>query len=403
MAISQSAAPSSWRLIGVLVVATAIGPFSMQVFLPALPVIQDSYGVSAATAQLAFSLSAFAIAVSMLFYGPISDRLGRRPAMLGGIVIYLVGSVLCVVAPTMTLLILGRIVQAAGGAAGMVLGRAVVRDLYDREQAAAAIAYITMAMVTAPMIAPALGGVLVDFLGWPYVFVASGLLGAVVLAFVVVELPETAPPAAGGGSDIRAMFASFSHLLRLPVFAAYAAQGAFSMSVFFTFLGAAPYVILKVLERPASEYGLLFILVSAAFMAGNFTAARMTRHIGLDRMIVAGSAGALFGTALLLFLVTLVTWSPLAIFLPMMVAAFCQGLSIPNNQAAMVSVDPDRAGAASGLGGFLQMGTAALAAQTIGSFQTGTPYPMAVGMTLCAILSLLAALTAAHLARGPHR
>ena len=130
------------RLIVVLVLATALGPFAMQVFLPALPAIQAGFGVSAATAQLSFSLSAFAIAVSTLFYGPVSDRLGRRPALLGGLVIYLVGSLLCAAAPSISLLIIGRIVQAAGGCAGLVLCRAIIRDLYSLDRSAAVLAYV---------------------------------------------------------------------------------------------------------------------------------------------------------------------------------------------------------------------------------------------------------------------
>ncbi|HEX8376092.1 MAG TPA: MFS transporter, partial [Geminicoccaceae bacterium] len=152
----------SVRLLAVLVVATALGPLAMQIFLPALPAIQDGFGVDAATAQLTLSLSALSIAVATLFYGPLSDRLGRRPALLGGLVIYLAGSLLCGVATSIGWLIFGRIVQAAGGCAGIVLTRAIVRDLYERDEAASMLAYVTMAMVTAPILAPALGGVLTD-------------------------------------------------------------------------------------------------------------------------------------------------------------------------------------------------------------------------------------------------
>ena len=142
------------RLIVVLVLATALGPFAMQVFLPALPAIQAGFDVGAATAQLSFSLSAFAIAFSTLFYGPLSDRLGRRPALLGGL--------LCAAAPSISLLILGRIVQAAEDCAGLVLCRAIIRDLYSLDRSAAVLAYVTMAMVAVPMVAPVLGGLLVD-------------------------------------------------------------------------------------------------------------------------------------------------------------------------------------------------------------------------------------------------
>lgn len=390
------------RFIVVLVLATALGPFAMQVFLPALPAIQISFGVSPATAQLAFSLSAFSIAMATLFYGPLSDRFGRRPALIGGLFIYLAGSLLCAVAPSIGWLILGRIIQAAGGCAGLVLSRAIIRDLYAREQAAMVLAYITMAMVVAPMLAPVVGGVLTDLLDWRLVFVAGALLGAAVLVAVYAELVETATLDGSRGGSL-GFGADLLRLARSPLFMGYALQGAFSMAVFFAFLAAAPFLVVTVLGRPASEYGLMFIIVSAAFMAGNFTAARLSARIGSDRMVLLGSAGSVVGSLLLFLLVLPGLWSLWAMFLPVALSAFSQGLSMPNAQAAMVSVDPHVAGAASGLGGFLQMGMAALVAQIVGSIQNGTPYPMSIGMLLCAAASLAAALVAVRHARTRHR
>ena len=404
MAVGSSVATADgteineWRLILVLVLATAIGPFSMQVFLPALPAIQGSYGVAAATAQLAFSLSAFAMAVATLFYGPISDRVGRRRALLAGIIIFIAGSLVCAFATSIAWLIIGRIVQAAGGVAGMVLGRAVVRDVYDRERSASAIAYITMAMVVAPMLAPAIGGVLTDLIGWKAVFLLGGGLGVLVLLTVHTSLPETLVPA-NRPTTVAGMLGDFVRLLREPAFVGFAVQGGFSMAVFFSFLAAAPYVMIIVLERPPSEYGLMFILVSASFMAGNFLAARVSRRIGIERMIVLGSIGTVVGAALILVLVPAVYATPWALFVPMMLVAFAQGTSIPNSLAAVISINPEIAGAASGLAGFIQMGTAAIAAQTIGSIQNGTPWPMAIGMAVCAVLMLVFALFATHFAR----
>ena len=400
---ATAAAPGpSFRFVAVLVLATALGPFAMQVFLPALPAIQEDFAVGAVTAQLAFSLSAFAIAVATLFYGPISDRVGRRPALIGGLLIYLVGSVICAVAPSIAVLIVGRVVQAAGGSAGIVLSRAIVRDLYGRERSATVLAYITMAMVAAPMIAPAFGGLLTDLSGWRSVFVAGVAVGVLILLAVRAELAETAQGIGEGGS--RGSGRSFARLLRSPLFLAYALQGAFSIAVFFCFLAAAPYLMVKVMGRPASEYGLMFVLVSAAFMVGNFAAARLTPRVGSDRMILVGSVGSLAGALLMLALLLAGSWSPWSMFLPTSLGAFAQGLAVPNTQAAFISVDPQAAGTASGLGGFLQMGTAAVAAQVVGSIQDGTPYPMAIGMTFCAAAALTAALVALrHGARARRR
>ncbi len=399
VALADGTRIEEWRLLLILVVATAIGPFSMQIFLPALPAIQTGFAVSAATAQLAFSLSALAMAVATLIYGPLSDRLGRRPALLSGLVIFLVGSLICAFANSIGLLIFGRVVQAAGGCAGMVLGRAIVRDLYDREKSASAIAYITMAMVVAPMLAPAIGGVLTDLFDWSAVFLLGGALGVLVLIAVRGQLPETLVPH-GRPTTFGAMLGDFATLVRMPAFLGFAFQGGFSMAVFFSFLAAAPYVMIIVLERPPSEYGLMFIVVSAAFMAGNFTTARLSRRVGIDRMVLGGSTGTLFGACVLVLLVPAVYVTPWALFLPMMLIAFTQGLSMPNSLAAVISLRPDLAGAASGLAGFLQMGTAALVAQIIGSIQSGSPYPMAIGMLVSAALMMASAVFAVTRARN---
>jgi DHA1 family bicyclomycin/chloramphenicol resistance-like MFS transporter len=315
--------------------------------------------------------------------------------------VYLAGSLICALATTIPSLIFGRIVQAAGGCAGIVLSRAIVRDLYGMEQAATVLAYITMAMVVAPMLAPALGGALTDFLGWRLVFAVGGLLGAVTLVAVHASLAETAPHAVAGHAPRGGR--GFIFLLRSPLFLGFALQGAFSMAMFFSFLAAAPYLMIKVLARPASEYGLMFLFVSAAFMLGNFVAARLSTRLGTERMIFWGSLGSFAGAAAMLLIVLAGHWSPLAMFVPTAFGAFAQGLSMPNTQAAMVSVDPQTAGTASGLGGFLQMGTAAIAAQIVGSIQDGTPYPMSIGMALCAAASLAAALVAVRHARRAHR
>ncbi len=389
--MSTAPAPTG-ALVAVLVLATALGPFAMQVFLPALPAIQAQFATSAATAQLAFSLSAFSIAIATLFYGPLSDRFGRRPALVGGLIVYLAGSLLCAAAPSVGTLIVGRIVQAAGGCAGLVLSRAIIRDLFSLDRSATVLAYVTMAMVAAPMVAPVLGGLLTDHAGWRAVFLAGAALGVAILAAVLVGLPETARRTEAPPS--RNPLKGFGPLLRSPQFMGYALQGAFSIAVFYAFLAAAPFLMLTVLRRPASEYGLMFVMISGAFMVGNFVAGRYSARFGGDRMVLLGSVGSVCATLTTLALVLSGYWNPWAMFVPTSVGALAQGVSLPNTQAAFVSVFPLAAGTASGLGGFLQMGLAALVAQVVGSIQNGTPYPMAIGMALCAVAALISALVA---------
>jgi DHA1 family bicyclomycin/chloramphenicol resistance-like MFS transporter len=377
---------STPALMALLAAITALAPFSLQIFLPALPAIQSSFAVAPGVVQLALSLSILANAVANLAYGPLSDRVGRRPVLLVGLAAFIAGSLGCALAPSIELLIGARIVQSIGGAAGMVLARAIVRDLYDRERSASIIAYLTMAMVVAPMLAPTIGAVLLDVASWRAIFYLVTGVGVALAWPIVGTLAETRPPEARrhGGP-----FAGASALLRSGPFWSYTLQSTFGISVFFAFIAGAPYFMISVLGRSATEYGLWFILVSAAFMAGNLAAGRFSARVGLDRMVLAGALLGVAGAGLAGTLVLGGAWAPLALFGPMMAVGLGNGFAVPNAQAGALSVYPLLAGTASGIAGFAQMFVAALVSQAVGMVQNGTPYPMAGFMAACAVLSLL--------------
>jgi DHA1 family bicyclomycin/chloramphenicol resistance-like MFS transporter len=385
--VRPAAAGASFGILMLLAGLTAAAPFSLQIFLPSLPAIQSDFAVRAGVAQLTLSLSLLASAFATLAYGPASDRFGRRPVLLAGLGAFVAGSALCALAPGIGTLIAARVVQSVGAAAGMVLARAIVRDLHDRERSASVIAYLTTAMVVAPMLAPTIGAVLIDLISWRAIFVLVALLGAVLTWQTGHRLMETRMIAGAAGWG--GVWLGAGTLLRNPAFAAYALQSTFAIAVFFSFISGAPYFMIDVLGRSATEYGLYFILVSAGFMAGNLLAARITARVGLDRMILIGSVLGLAGTLLVLALLLGWGWLPLALFGPMLAAAFANGLTIPNAQAGAISVDPRLAGTASGLAGFLQMLAAAVVSQAVGALQDGTPYPMVGFMIGCALLSLL--------------
>lgn len=385
-------APASSRLL-ILILAsiTALGPMSMQVFLPALPAIQEAFTVSAGRAQMVLSVSLAAIAVSTLGFGPASDRYGRRPVMVVGLLIFLVGSVICAIAPTIDILILGRVVQAVGGAAGMVLSRAIIRDLYDRETAAKMLAYMVTALVMAPMVAPLIGGVLNDVSGWRSIFVFTGIVGLAALALAYPRVPETlAQPVRD--QSIGSMLRSFVSLLRVPAYLAYAGQLSFGLGMFMAFVGAAPFVVIQVLGRPPTELGILLLIVTGGFMMGTFITARIAGRVGIDRMILFGSVLAVVIGFVMVALVLSGVWTVWAIFLPGTGMAFANGLIMPNAQAAAVSVNPRIAGSASGLMSFMQMAVGAVFAQLAGVVQDGTPIPMVILVTIASTLGLAAIL-----------
>jgi DHA1 family bicyclomycin/chloramphenicol resistance-like MFS transporter len=393
-------APASSRLLIIVLAAiTALGPMAMQIFLPALPAIQDAFTVSAGRAQLVLSASLGAIAFSTLFYGPASDSFGRRPVMVVGLVIFLVGSIICAVAPSISILILGRVVQAVGGGAGMVLSRAIIRDLYDRETAAKMLAYMVTVLVMAPMVAPLIGGVLNDWAGWRSIFVFTGIAGVAALALAYPRVPETLAQPVQDQSLV-GMLRNFISLLRVPAFLGYVGQLSFGLGMFMAFIGAAPFVVVRVLERPPTELGVWLMLMSGGFMTGTFLTARIAGRIGVDRMILIGSGLAVVFGAVMVALVLAGEWTVWAIFLPGAGMAFANGLIMPNAQAAAVSINPRIAGSASGLASFVQMTTGAVFAQLAGVVQDGTPIPMVILVTTAAVLAFASIVVLPRLGRG---
>lgn len=378
----------SRRMILLLAAVSALGPVGMQIMLPAIPTIRDAFAISNGTAQLTLSLSMFSIAVATLIYGPLSDRFGRRPVMLVGIFITFLGSLLCVIADSIDMLIFGRIVQAAGGAVGLVLARAIVRDVYPANQAAGIIATLVMVMVVMPMISPLVGGELLVRYDWHSIFYVMAGISLLLMLALLISLPETASKASRDAGSA-GMLHSFITLLRSRGFCAYALNVAFVSVVFFSFISAAPEIMVSVFERPPNEYGYYYIVIPAAFMGGNYLTRWLTKRNDGRRLIAVGSQISIAGifTALVLHLSGVI--HPLALFLPIAVCTFGNGISLPNAQAAAINEFPDMAGAASGLSGFLQMGLSAVAAQLVALIYNGTIYPMLTLMLTASLISLL--------------
>jgi len=257
--------------LALLVLVTAIAPAALHMLVPSLPLLATVFDAPAADIQLVLTLFLAGIATGQLVYGPVSDRFGRRPVLIAGLVLFLVGTALCGLAWSLPVLIVGRVIEACGGCAGMVLGRAIVRDLLDRERSASAIATITMAMSLAPSISPAIGAYLAEWVGWRADFALLGAVGAAVLVLTVAKLEET--HAAPASLSLAGMTRSFVLLLRSPAFRGFAFGTAFTSASWFTFLVSAPYLLSELLHQPPSTYGLMILLPMVGYILGNASSA----------------------------------------------------------------------------------------------------------------------------------
>jgi len=371
--------------LALLVLVTAIAPAALHMVVPSLPLLATVFDAPAANVQLVLTLFLAGIATGQLVYGPVSDRLGRRPVLIAGLLLFLVGTALCGLAWSLPVLIVGRVLQAGGGCAGMVLGRAIVRDLFDRERSASAIATITMAMSLAPSISPAIGAYLAEWVGWRADFALLGAVGAAVLVLTVAKLEET--HAAPASVSLAGMTRSFVLLLRSPAFRGFAFGTAFTSASWFTFLASAPYLLSEVLHQPPSTYGLMILLPMVGYILGNAAVARLTVPFGITRLCVFGLALSL-ASGVMLAVWCLVDLTPWALFVPMAISSVGNGISQPPGIAAGLSVFPRIAGAASGLMGFLQMMIAAAGTFLIGQLPQGTPLSMVavVGASLALAL-----------------
>lgn len=366
---------------------TAIGPATLNILVPALPALVTRLATDTATVQLTLSLYLLSLACAQLLLGPLSDRFGRRPVVLGGLTLNMLASLAAIAAASIEALIVTRIIQAVGASAGIVMGRAIIRDLYERDSAAAMIGLVTTAMVIAPMIAPLVGGILDTAFGWEAIFLFIAGCSGVVLLWAIFLLPETRPSSVTQAPD--KLRHAWRALLSTPQFYAYVLAGALGSAPFFTFLGGGPYVAVTLMGRSSAEYGLWFAVASLGYMSGNFAASRVSQRFGIDRMILCGVAVELIGVALTFVLVLdLPNAGPAIVFVPQLVISMGNGILLPNAIAGAVSLRPQAAGAAAGVTGFSQMAVGAASTQLVSFALAGatTPMPM-VWMMLIEIVA----------------
>lgn len=380
-----------------LILMAGLSALTMNIFLPSLPGMAAYYGVPYGVMQQSVALYLALSAALQIIIGPISDRFGRRNVLLGSLVLFLLATVGTLLAPTATIFLIFRMAQAVI-AAGMVLSRAVVRDMVADAEAASMIGYVTMGMSLVPMIGPVIGGVLDDLYGWKANFALLLILGLATLALVWADLGETATLRR---VSLAEQVRTYPTLLASRRFWGYTLAAAFASGCFFAYLGGAPYVGDKIYGLSSTHVGALFALTAIGYAAGNFFAGRFSVRIGMNRMILIGCMVTSFGLALLALLTLAGLSGPTVFFGLTIFMGLGNGICLPNANAGMLSVRPDLAGTASGLGGAILIGGGAALAAYAGILlgPGATEMPLILLMLASSIASVIAILFVIRRAR----
>ena len=382
----------------ILIAISMLAPLGLNIIQPSMPTISKTFAVPYADVALLISLYLAAMAIFQVILGPLSDKFGRRPIVLIGFSASACASFVCVIAPNMETLMLARIVQAIGGCTGIVLARAIVRDVFDTRHSASMLGYVTMGMAVAPMLAPLIGGILDDIFGWQAIFVFHACLALVLLVWAYFALGETAPLSTNRTAGV--ILREFFHLMQMPAFWIFAFVVALSNGVYFSFLGAIPLISEELLKLSSTEFGAYFMTAALGYILGNFLSGRFANQMGLLWMMTQGTLVLLLSGALQVGIYLLFGLSVWGIFVPLVLVGVANGVTTPSALAGAVSVRPDLAGSAAGLAGSLQIGTGAIAAYVASVFVTlqgndnPDAWPMLMQMFLLSIGGTIAVILA---------
>ena len=385
--------PNTPPTLFTLVVIAATAALSLNIFLPSLPAITEYYGASYGVIQFLISGYLLTTAIVQFLVGPLSDRFGRRPVLLGGLMLFIIASVICATAENITILLMARVLQSSV-VAGFAVSRAAIRDMISGKGAASMIGYVSMGMAIAPMMAPTLGGFLQEFFGWQAAFWVLAAAGSFTLLLVWRDLGETNLFKSSSMSD---QFRSYPALLKSRRFWAYAGCAGLASACFFAMLGGAPFVGDVVYGLSPSQLGLYFIFTPMGYMLGNFFTGRYAERFGIYHLMITGTVITTVGMTLSLIVILLGAAHPMAFFGFTISIGIGNGLVIPNATAGMLGIHPRLAGTAAGLGGaMLTLSGAAISALVaILLTEDRGVYPLLICIIVCAVLAYFLARYAA--------
>ncbi|MEM7546743.1 MAG: multidrug effflux MFS transporter [Pseudomonadota bacterium] len=381
-----------------LILVTSISVLTMNAFIPSLPALADDLGTSYGFMQIAVSGYLAMNAVLQLIIGPLSDRYGRRPVIIGGLVIFILASLGCVYAEDGMTFMIFRMIQASV-TAGMVLSRAIVRDLLPPNEAASMIGYMTAAMALVPMVGPMYGGAMEEALGWRATFWSFVVFGSAILILSISDLGETNKHrSASFAAQIRA----YPALLKARRFWGYTATAAFASGSFFALLGGGPYVAREIFGQSPAATGLYLGMIAFGYMSGNLITARVAQRVGIDRLMLTGCLVAATGIGAGLFVNLFIYQSPLAVFGFCIFIGLGNGMTMPSATTGLLSVRPELAGSASGLGAAMMIGGGAALSAVAGAIlnPTSGAAPLLILMFASAVCSVLSTIYVIRRARA---